>query len=233
VNLDFQPWQQSSRRREKDCCLPKKNFGYVCPNDGPEFKRFAELVKHKFRTELLNYCSCNGDYNNIKKLFNSSTRATILGSPVIFVLGTNITGDPNWDAGGEKPPNKIFRPPWKNVFDIVKNYWTWFKNFGPSQKTLRPAWCPKLVTGLLKSYCIFKNKHIFLPKNVGDTQGSYTQNGKIPCKSQVWATEVNYELRASTQRVLSANSIVGRRYEACSYMQNGAGDLMHNFVFKC
>ena len=44
------------------------------------------------------------------------------------------------------PPTKFFCP-LKNMLDIVWNYWTWFKNLNPSQKTLLP-WCPKLVTGL-------------------------------------------------------------------------------------
>jgi len=51
-------------------------------------------------------------------------------------------------AGKRSPPRKI-SPTWKMC-------WTWFKsighnskNLGPSQKTLRPSWCPKLVTGLV------------------------------------------------------------------------------------
>jgi len=40
--------------------------------------------------------------------------------------------------------------------------WTWFKtigrslkNLGPSQKTIRPTWCPKLVTGLVCRKILF------------------------------------------------------------------------------
>ena len=51
--------------------------------------------------------------------------------------------------GGLKPPCKNCRPPWRNVLDVVWNYSTQSKNFGPSQKTLHHPWCPKLVTGLL------------------------------------------------------------------------------------
>jgi len=40
---------------------------------------------------------------------------------------------------GQSPPTKFFSPPWTNVLDSLKNV-------GPSQKTLRPTWCPKLVT---------------------------------------------------------------------------------------
>jgi len=59
VNSDFQPWQQSGIRSENDCCLLKKNFGCVCLKHGPEFKRFAEIVKHKFRTKLLTKLYCD------------------------------------------------------------------------------------------------------------------------------------------------------------------------------
>jgi len=52
---------------------------------------------------------------------------------------------------GAKAPRKFYSPP-------GKLHWTWFKTIGhgsinlrPSQKTLRPSWCPKLVAGLLKS----------------------------------------------------------------------------------
>ena len=50
-------------------------------------------------------------------------------------------------AQGGKAPLENFSP-WKNVLDIVYNYWTQFKTFGPSQKTLRPSWRLKLATGL-------------------------------------------------------------------------------------
>jgi len=50
---------------------------------------------------------------------------------------------------GAKPPRKFFATPGKMC-------WTWFntighssKNLGPSQKTLRPSWGPKVVTGLI------------------------------------------------------------------------------------
>ena len=46
----------NNQTSENDCCL-QKNFGCVCLKHGQKFKRFAEIVKHKFRTELLNYCS--------------------------------------------------------------------------------------------------------------------------------------------------------------------------------
>ena len=44
-------------------------------------------------------------------------------------------------------PLQNFSAPLKNMLDIVWNYWTWFKNLSPSQKSLLPL-CPKLVTGL-------------------------------------------------------------------------------------
>ena len=48
-----------------------------------------------------------------------------------------------------KAPLEKFSPPWKNVLDIVLTIGHSSKNLGPSEKTLRPSWCPKLVTGLI------------------------------------------------------------------------------------
>ena len=46
-------------------------------------------------------------------------------------------------------------------------YWAKFKNighisknFGPSRKTLRPSWCPKLVTGLTISLGRGTDRHV-------------------------------------------------------------------------
>jgi len=50
-------------------------------------------------------------------------------------------------AGG-RSPYKIFRPPGKCVGHSLKN-------LGPCQKTLRPTWCPKLVTDLDIRYWIW------------------------------------------------------------------------------
>jgi len=49
------------------------------------------------------------------------------------------------NRGGQIPLKDCSPPPWKNVLAIVKK-------LGLSQKTLRPTWCPKLVTGLLTSW---------------------------------------------------------------------------------
>jgi len=46
------------------------------------------------------------------------------------------------NQGGEIHPRKFFAPLEKCVGHCSKN-------LGPSQKTLRPSWCPKLVTGLI------------------------------------------------------------------------------------
>jgi len=46
------------------------------------------------------------------------------------------------NQGGEIRPRKFFAPLEKCVRHCSKN-------LGPSQKTLRPSWCPKLVTGLI------------------------------------------------------------------------------------
>ena len=39
-------------------------------------------------------------------------------------------------------------PPWKMCWTQFKTIGHSLKNLGPSQKTLRPTWCPKLVVGL-------------------------------------------------------------------------------------
>jgi len=41
-----------------------------------------------------------------------------------------------------KPPERVFR------LTLEKSVGHSFKNLGPFQKTLRPPWCSKLVTGL-------------------------------------------------------------------------------------
>jgi len=55
-----------------------------------------------------------------------------------------------WTQARNQGGRKIFFRP------IGKTCWTLFetiehgsKNVGPSQKSFRPSWCPKLVTGLL------------------------------------------------------------------------------------
>jgi len=52
----------------------------------------------------------------------------------------------------ESTPRKIFAPPpGKMCWTSIKTIGHSSKKLGPSQKTLRPSWCPKLVTGLLWS----------------------------------------------------------------------------------
>ena len=52
-------------------------------------------------------------------------------------------------AGGAKPPLEKISPPLEKMcltyFETIGHS---LKNLSPSQKTLRPPWCPKLVTGL-------------------------------------------------------------------------------------
>ena len=52
------------------------------------------------------------------------------------------------------PPEKIFAPLEKCVENSLKN-------LDPSQKTLRPRWCPKLVTTLLKTKGILSGNPVF------------------------------------------------------------------------
>jgi len=52
---------------------------------------------------------------------------------------------------GTRPLEKIFAHPGKMCWKLFKTIGHYFKNLGPSQKTLRSAWCPKLVTGLAEA----------------------------------------------------------------------------------
>jgi len=49
---------------------------------------------------------------------------------------------------GRRPPSKIFRLPGKMCWTSFKTIGHSSRNLGLSQKTLRPSWCPKLVTAL-------------------------------------------------------------------------------------
>jgi len=49
--------------------------------------------------------------------------------------------------GFSPPPQKNFPPPLEKCVGYS------LKNLGPSQRTLRPSWCSKLVTGLHHSLC--------------------------------------------------------------------------------
>ena len=40
--------------------------------------------------------------------------------------------------GGRSPPKKFFAPPWKNVLNVVWNYWTQFKKFEPLSENPSP-----------------------------------------------------------------------------------------------
>ena len=51
-------------------------------------------------------------------------------------------------VGGRSPPRKFVATPGKMCWAYFKNIGHISKNFGHSRKTLRPSWCPKLVTGL-------------------------------------------------------------------------------------
>jgi len=53
--------------------------------------------------------------------------------------------------GGLRPPCKNFRP-------LEKCFGHSVKYLGPSQKTLRPPWCPKLVMGLLRGNTTHERK---------------------------------------------------------------------------
>jgi len=58
-----------------------------------------------------------------------------------------VTNTQSFLTGGEGPPRKMFVLE-KCAVQSLKLLDTVQKNVGPSKKTLRPSWCPKLVTGL-------------------------------------------------------------------------------------
>jgi len=53
------------------------------------------------------------------------------------------------NQGGRSPPTKFFDPPGKTCWTQFEDIGHSSKILGPSRKTLRPSWCPKLVTDLL------------------------------------------------------------------------------------
>jgi len=65
---------------------------------------------------------------------------------------------------GRSPPKKFFVPLEKCVGYSLKILDTAKKKLGPSQKTLRPSWCPKLVTGLVRRRISLT--HTFLGRDI-------------------------------------------------------------------
>jgi len=64
------------------------------------------------------------------------------------------TSRTRWQARsqGGFAPQKFFAPPGKMCWTSLETIGHSSKNLGPSQKPLRPSWCPKLVTGLLGAH---------------------------------------------------------------------------------
>jgi len=60
----------------------------------------------------------------------------------------NATQQARNQGEGEALPGKICAPPGKMCWTSFTTIGHSSKILGPSQKTLRPFWCPKLVTGL-------------------------------------------------------------------------------------
>jgi len=52
---------------------------------------------------------------------------------------------------GAKPPLEKFSLPLEKCVGHSLKMLDIVQKFGPSQKTLRPSWCPKLVTGMVLS----------------------------------------------------------------------------------
>ena len=61
-------------------------------------------------------------------------------------------------AEGRSHARKFSPPPGKMCWTQFENIGHSSKNLGPSRKSLRPSWCPKLVTGLrvhpVKNHCL-------------------------------------------------------------------------------
>jgi len=51
------------KQKQSSCCLSN----CVCLKHGPEFKHFAAVTRHKFRTELLTTTVMKCNYNNRQK----------------------------------------------------------------------------------------------------------------------------------------------------------------------
>jgi len=85
-------------------------------------------------------------------------------------------------AGRENTPWKVFISPEKTCWTKFKIIRHSSKIFGPSQKTLRTPWCPKLVTclkeaGVEKKHCCQKSAFLepMLPLNRGRFRGAIAQ----------------------------------------------------------
>jgi len=72
---------------------------------------------------------------------------------------------------------------------MVWNYWTCSsKHLGPSQKTLRPSWCPKLVTGLSCS--------LLFPTAIAN--GTEGNQGNLCCHKIQQVSNVNGDWSSNT-----------------------------------
>jgi len=76
-----------------------------------------------------------------------TSRTTLIYVTKRYQLVCNITRPVN--RGGEATPRKIFASPGKMCWTYFETIGHSLKIFSPSQKTLRPPWCPKLVMGLV------------------------------------------------------------------------------------
>jgi len=92
-------------------------------------------------------------------LVNFNPTLTKIASETKLIINAKQQTRNQGGAGGAKPLQENFLPPLEKcvgyslkLLDIVQKIWAPLKkNWGPSQKTLRPSWCPKPVTGLLSS----------------------------------------------------------------------------------
>ena len=103
-------------------------------------------------------------------------------------------------AGGEIHPRKIFVPLEKRAGQSLKKMY-------PTQKTLHPHWCLKLVTGL--SFCLRPIRSCRAPEQCTCSTPSHSP----------WASSPNSELRVKPYRDTPIVSFSQIFTQCCPYLQ--------------
>ena len=108
----------------------------------------APRARNKFGVPSSNLRSFGNKCTALKKVL--ATLLRLFGVPQCFRSPAHCQARNQGGAQlGEVSPYKIVLPPGKMCWAQVKTIGQSLKNLGPSQKTLRHPWCPKLVTGLV------------------------------------------------------------------------------------
>ena len=90
-------------------------------------------------------------HSSIQYICLRKTSVSNMGAPNLLLAPGAIQARNQGVAGGLRPPRKFFAPSGKICWAYFKTIEHSLKNLSPSQKTLRPPYCPKLVTGLSPS----------------------------------------------------------------------------------